>query len=226
MIKKIVIIIFSIPKSLVFNIKLFGIKKGIKIPILIKYNTIIKNCRRGSIELCNNKFASIKIGINHGTFGISEEKKVSLIYIDNQSKIIFKGRADFKEGISILATYGGIINFGDNFSSNRNCFISSDKTILFGDEVVLGWNVHIRTSDGHEIYMKNNHDTIINPSKSVQIGNHVWIGANATVLKGVKIGDNNVVGFNSCVTKSYVCENCIIAGYPAKIIKENIDWIH
>ena len=56
-------------------------------------------------------------------------------------------------------------------------------------------------------------------SKSVLIGDNVFIGQNVTILKGVKIGDNVVIGNGAVVTKSFP-DNVIIAGNPAKIIKK------
>ena len=53
----------------------------------------------------------------------------------------------------------------------------------------------------------------------VEIGNNVWIGDKATILAGVVIGDNVIVAANSVVTKS-VPSNTIVAGSPAKIIKQ------
>ena len=53
----------------------------------------------------------------------------------------------------------------------------------------------------------------------VIIGNNVWIGMNATILKGVTIGDNSVVAAGSVVTKS-VPANVVVAGNPAVVIKK------
>ncbi|MBA2585639.1 MAG: maltose acetyltransferase, partial [Chthoniobacterales bacterium] len=50
------------------------------------------------------------------------------------------------------------------------------------------------------------------------IGDNVWIGMNAVILKGVAIGENSVVAAGAVVTKS-VPENCVVAGNPAKIVK-------
>ena len=55
--------------------------------------------------------------------------------------------------------------------------------------------------------------------KRVKLGNNVWIGSNVTILPGVTIGDGAIVGAGSVVTKD-VLKNTIVAGNPAKIIKE------
>ena len=65
---------------------------------------------------------------------------------------------------------------------------------------------------------------IINHAKFIEIGNHVWIAKQVTVLKNTKILDNTVVGCNSVVAKQFDKSNIVIAGNPARIIKENIKW--
>lgn len=60
-------------------------------------------------------------------------------------------------------------------------------------------------------------------SAPIHIGNHVWIGARATILKGVTIGDGAVVAAGAVVNKD-VPPNTLVGGVPARIIKENISW--
>lgn len=78
-------------------------------------------------------------------------------------------------------------------------------------------------SDAHHI-IGTNGDQMENTSP-IKIGNHVWIAANCTILKGVVISDNCVVGAGSLVTKGIFPENQIIAGRPAKSIKKIKDWV-
>lgn len=59
---------------------------------------------------------------------------------------------------------------------------------------------------------------------SVNIGNHVWLCQNTSILKYVNIPSNTVVAYGSVVTKSLTDENVIIAGNPAKIVKKNVNW--
>ena len=60
-------------------------------------------------------------------------------------------------------------------------------------------------------------------AKPVRIGNHVWIGENSMVLKGVAIGDGAVVAASSVVTRD-VPPRCLVAGAPAKVVREDIEW--
>ena len=93
--------------------------------------------------------------------------------------------------------------------------------ITFGENVLLGWNINVRDSDGHMMY----HDGQKVPSfKPVYIGNHVWIASCVDILKGVTIPDGSVVAYRSCLTKPFAEKNALIAGYPAKIVRTDIEW--
>jgi acetyltransferase-like isoleucine patch superfamily enzyme len=103
---------------------------------------------------------------------------------------------------------------------NRDVTIICSKQIIIGDDVVIAQNVVIRDSDIHSIIIDGEAQGNTAP---IQIGNHVWIGTNATILKGVNIGNNAVIAAGSMVTKD-IPANCLVGGNPAKIIKENINW--
>lgn len=116
----------------------------------------------------------------------------------------------------------GEILFGNNFSANQNFFCASNTRISFGDNVLLGWNVHIRDGDGHKIFNENRE--IINGNRTISIGSHVWLASYVSILKGAKISDDSIVGFGSIVTKSFSETNVVIGGTPAVVVKRNINW--
>ncbi|MEH7746151.1 acyltransferase [Neobacillus drentensis] len=215
----------SVPKTIWFNFIVFGVKKGIQCPVFVGYDVKIKEIHRGSIIfLGTTKTGAVKIGINHGTEGILEYNSKSFVKVSNGSKLIFEGTADFKEGISLIASYGGEIVIGNNFSSNRGCCISSDTSVQINEDAMLGWNVHIRTSDGHPIFALDDLSHKINENRPVVIGKHVWIASNANILKGAIIPDNSVVGYGACVTRGFNENNSVIAGCPAKIVRTGVHW--
>jgi len=60
-------------------------------------------------------------------------------------------------------------------------------------------------------------------TQPISIGNHVWIGINATILKGVTIGDGAIIAAGAVVTRD-IPASCMAAGVPASVIKNNISW--
>ena len=97
-----------------------------------------------------------------------------------------------------------------------------EKNIFIGDNCLFSFGIWIRTADPHLIYdIKTYHR--INPSKSVFIGDHVWIGQNSTLLKGSVVASGSIVGANSVVTK-VVPSNVVVGGNPCKIVRKNVFW--
>ena len=94
--------------------------------------------------------------------------------------------------------------------------------IIIGEDCLFSSGIVFRTGDSHSILDMNGKR--INPSKDIVIHNHVWIGHRVLVNKGVEIGADNVVGTGAVVTKSIFQSNVVIAGVPAKKVKEGIDW--
>ena len=93
--------------------------------------------------------------------------------------------------------------------------------IHIGKDCLFSTNVQIWNSDTHTIL--NSEGEVINSCKPIVIGDHVWLGQNVSVLKGVTIGEYSIMGMMSVVTKS-IPEHSIAAGNPAKRIGDCYDW--
>ena len=116
------------------------------------------------------------------------------------------------------------LNIGKNVSVEGASFaIAEDnQKIEIGDDCLFSYKIEFKTSDSHSIIdMETNKR--INPAQSIKLGRHVWLGAQVTILKGVTIGDNSIIGTGSIVTKD-IPTNVIATGIPAKVVKENINW--
>lgn len=113
--------------------------------------------------------------------------------------------------------YGYNITIGDSFYSNHNLTILDCAEVKFGDNVSIGPNCSFYTAE-HPLDAKLR-NTGLEYAKPIKIGNNVWIGGSVTVLAGVTIGDNSVVAAGAVVTRD-VPEDVLVAGCPARIIKE------
>lgn len=109
------------------------------------------------------------------------------------------------------------IYIGAHTYINRNTFLDSIDSLRIGQHCAIGPSCYITDHD---------HGTDLNSSplkqpmiaKPTRIGDRVWIGANVTILKGVIIGNDVIVGAGSVVTKD-VPDKAIVVGIPAKVIK-------
>lgn len=145
---------------------------------------------------------------------INFNKNDSVIYISKSRHIYY---------ISISANYKTTIFFGPNsyFNGTLNLIASEYQNIIIGEECLFSFGIWIRTADPHLIY-----DTVskkrINPSKSILIGDHVWIGQNALILKGSQIGSGSIIGACSVISGKKLASNCCFAGNPVKLVRTNV----
>ncbi len=120
-------------------------------------------------------------------------------------------------GVYLTHTYG--ISLGRHVAINSGAVLDGRGGITIGDYSMIGVHVCIvSSSHGYKNTarpMALQHQRL----KPVVIGKDVWIGANATILGGIKIGDGAVIGANSVVTKD-VTPYTIVGGVPAKLIRQ------
>ena len=127
----------------------------------------------------------------------------------NNQKCIYHSNLDISENLYCGSAH---IFLGD-----------SNSSVKIGSDCMLSDNIQIYCSDGHSILDQKGQ--LINQGKQIDIGNHVWIGMDVKIGKNVKIPNHCIIGWNSVVTKEFNQDHCIIAGNPAKVVKENISWL-
>lgn len=121
------------------------------------------------------------------------------------------------KGSRVMAPITGVrfheVRIGKNVIVMNGCLMMAAGGIYIGDETQIAANVQL-ISNNHDLEDRN-----VITCKPINIGRRVWIGAGATILPGVTIGDNSVVGAGSVVTKD-VPSDTIVAGNPARFIKK------
>lgn len=215
----------SIVKTIYINFRCLPVKQAIKLPIIIGKHTEI--LIKGKINIHSHiTMEMIGFGLGGSPDLYHYNSKRNYLRIGDGAKIVFMGSANFASHTSCLVAHSEIV-FGDGFRCNNGCRFSSVEGIEFGKACLLGGNIVIRDSDGHTIYDIDSNGNRVkkhtNKAK-IKIGNHVWIANDSAILKGVTIPDDSVIGYRSMVTRSIEKKYSIIAGSPAKVVKEHIEW--
>nr|WP_321453985.1 sugar O-acetyltransferase [uncultured Carboxylicivirga sp.] len=117
--------------------------------------------------------------------------------------------------IPVYVNIGKFTRIGKNVYINHLCSMLDMGTITIGDDVLIGPKVNILTED-HPVKPSERKALMARP---VVIKNGAWIGAGATILPGVTVGENSVVAAGAIVNKD-VPPNTVVGGMPAKVIKE------
>ena len=144
--------------------------------------------------------------VNH-TVPMSEEHNAAV-------QDLFAG--EYPDGLTVLAPlqidFPGQMSFGENVFINHSFTAMSIGGITMDDNVQIGPHVTIVT-DNHDLQNR-----YVLKCRSVHIGKNAWIGADATIMPGVTVGENAVVAGGAVVTKD-VPANAVVGGNPAKVIR-------
>ena len=95
--------------------------------------------------------------------------------------------------------------------------------MFFGNDCMMSTDIFIRNADPHLIYSTETKRRV-NPTRSVFVGDHVWIGQDVMLLKGTQIGSGSIVGAHAVVSGKKIPSNTSWAGNPARQIGEKIFW--
>jgi acetyltransferase-like isoleucine patch superfamily enzyme len=177
----------------------------------------------GEIEGHNNK---IKIGV-------SEKNQPVYIHIYGDYNVIEIGDNANLYGLRIEIgskrhkSNNCNLEIGSNFSiASKGRFLlpNCGNKLVIGNRCMFSNTVTIRGGEYPHLIFDMVDKTYLDVSDGIFIGNHVWVGEGAYINKSVSIGNECIVGGRSVVTKRFTSENVVIAGSPARVVKENIQW--
>lgn len=144
-----------------------------------------------------------------------------IVALGDNSTVNVEGEFRLYPDTQLRLRKNAVVNLGSGYV-NQGTIIHCENSITIGRNVAISFNCYIADSDFHTII--NNDGKCLNPAKPVVIGDRVWIGQGAVILKGVTIGNGAIIAAGSVVTKD-VPPNTMVAGNPAVVKKENVKWI-
>jgi acetyltransferase-like isoleucine patch superfamily enzyme len=136
------------------------------------------------------------------------------------SRFVVEGRVHLGPGVTVVVAEGAELRIGRGSFVTADSRIYCTRSIAVGEGCAISWDVQFLDNDFHQLLVpgrpRENHGPI-------RVGNHVWIGARVTVLKGVTIGDGAVVAAGAIVAAD-VPSRALVAGTPARVIRYPVEW--
>ena len=153
--------------------------------------------------------------------------KSKVTFLGNNSVVYLSG-SSHPYHVDICVFQNSAVYVGKNCYMNPAGIVqmiaAERQNIIIGEDGLISYGICIRTTDPHLIYSCECMARL-NQSKSVIIGDHVWIGQEALILKGTRIGSGSIVAGHACVAGKTVKSNTAIAGNPAKTIREKVFFL-
>jgi tetrahydrodipicolinate N-acetyltransferase len=152
-------------------------------------------------------------------FGASSASDVTVVRIREGGSLHSHGVTSISRGARVVVD-GGELHLGhaSYLGSGTKVFCTTGITI--GADCAISWDCQLIDSDFHA-FVRDGAE--LPRSAPITIGDHVWIGTGAVVLKGVTIGDGAVVAAGAVVTRD-VPAGAVVAGVPAKVVAAEIEW--
>ena len=206
-------------KTLYINFKMFPFNQALKFPILI-WGRCRLNLKGGKIVFGTPlKKGILKIGYQYETFSYKEPTELKL-----HGTLIITGEVWFGCATHVLVENNALLSIGKSSTIGSYSSLTCTKNIVISDYARIGSFFEITDSNYH--FIKHLADNSIYPiQQSVHVGKQNYIGSRVAILPGTTTPDNTIIGYRSVCNKDYnsiVPQNSVIAGVPAKLVKENV----
>ena len=173
------------------------------------------------------KKVKIHIKGSHNTVVIGDfaQLKGASIYINGSFNHITIGDWCYLGGTDLfIEDDNGSIVIGSRtkFLGKTHLAVIEGTSIAIGQDCLFSSEIQLRTGDSHSVLDIEGHR--INASENIVIGDHVWVGTKAFLNKGAQVPPHSIVGACAMVTKAFEQPHCVLAGVPAKVVKQDVDW--
>ena len=140
-----------------------------------------------------------------------------VVELQRDATLAIDGRVRLGDGAKILVGPGATVSIGDDTHFDGDSRLICAASVSIGAGCAIAWEVLIMDTDFHRLDGRAGCDA------PVRIGDRVWIGVGAKILKGVSVGDGAVIAAGATVTRD-VPAGALVAGSPARIVREGVTW--
>ena len=209
---------------------MLSILKQIDILRFIKWNYLKSNIKRdkgaylipyrhSTIDIDKSANVLLHANIHINPQEVNGTKKEAILFVRPNGRLVINGAVRLLSGSTFQVQQNASIDIGQAYI-NHDATIIAANNMKLGNGLLISRNVTIFDSDFHTILDKDGNQ--INTIKNIEIGDHVWVGVNATLLRGTKIGKGAVIAAGA-VVGGKIKEGTMAAGNPARSYSE-IQW--
>lgn len=163
--------------------------------------------------LVKTRLDSYGVNLRARNFGHIEKGSGAEIHVGNNVQL--------EKSVHLALGNGARIYIGDSTYVGESSLVLAVKEVRIGSGCAISMHVVMMDTSSHPIGLEGEPlETKIGP---IEIGNHVWIGSRAVILKGVKVGEGAIIANNAVVTRD-VPPKALVGGNPARIIREGVAW--
>ena len=182
-------------------------------PIWLGSPTVISGAERISFA----PGGALRVGV--APFGLTSTSDTSVIRVREGASFVCAGTVSLQRGVRVVVD-GGRLQIGHATNINGLTKILVASSVTIGCECTFSWDVQILDNDFHTMTVNGEEKPSVAP---VVIGDRVWVGTGAIILKGVTVGDGAVIAAGAIVTRD-VPAGAVAAGSPAKIVGSIDSW--
>lgn len=175
----------------------------------------------GNFKMINSK---IRIGGDHNILYLDGVVlNNTTINVRHNNSFVFAKDTRISNFQPLIVNHDANIVIMPGLTSGRIAANIGDGNLIIGKDCMFADDIFVQSHDGHAIYSADTYK-ILNRGKSILIGDHVWLGRRANIIKGSQIGSGSIVGTAAlCSNRRFNC-NSVIGGLPAHVIGARAFW--
>jgi acetyltransferase-like isoleucine patch superfamily enzyme len=215
------LVLLGLPKTVYFNLRCLPFRQAVRLPILVSHRVALCDLSGGVTISSPVRPGVVLLGFGMvGAFDYRRSRSVWQV----AGEIVFEGSARLGNGFKLSVAESGTVTFGPEFVLSAESQIVCRESIVFGRGCLISWDVLVLDSDFHPVVYDGGPPP--SPEAPVVLGEHVWVGARASILKGVRLANDVVVAAGAIVTQSQEEPNVVVGGNPAQVMRTGVQWSH